>query len=349
MVFDSIEFFNVAEIRDGVLYRFPLAVCDALQIPEFDENGKVVRIYKGHRAAARSLYGAELRFVTDARRLTVRLDSDAPVSLTAYNGDFQCAYLAQGAGKIEWKLEWRAGLDGVSRASEHRFSKRVWRISVSGEGNIRFLGIDTENGEPIRPPYENEEPAFRLLAYGSSISQGVGAVYPPLNYLNTAAQIMGIDIENKALSGGCFCEKEVVEYLCGEKFDAAYLEPGTNIADRPLEVIEERVGRLIDTFCTGFPDKKIFVTTPVFGLSDVSDTASDYRRNFEKTRGVITAHAKKHANAILLDGHEILKKHYYLSADLLHPSAFGHVEAGHALAALLSPWLPGKVSEEKKF
>lgn len=348
MISGSIEFFNVAEIRGGVLYRFPLHVCDALQIPEFDAEGNFLRVHTGHRASARALYGAELRFVTEAKRLTVSLESDAPFSATAYNGDFQSAYFSQGAGKIEWKLEWRAALDGVAHTSENRFSKRVWRIAVSGDGNIRFGGIRTENGEAIRPPHTDEVPRFCLLAYGSSISQGVGALYPPLNYLNTAAQILGIDILNKALSGGCFCEKETVDYLCGETFDAVYLEPGTNIADRPLHVIEERVGSLIDTFCTKFPEKKIFVATPVCGLSDVSDTASDYRENFAKTRSVITAHAKKHANAVLLDGHGILKKHYYLSADLLHPSDFGHVRMGHDFAALIEPWLREEIAARGK-
>ena len=97
-----------------------------------------------------------------------------------------------------------------------------------------------------------------------------------------------------------------------------------------------------------FPEKKIFVATPVCGLSDVSDTASDYRENFAKTRSVITAHAKKHANAVLLDGHEILKKHYYLSADLLHPSDFGHVRMGHDFAALIEPWLREEIAARGK-
>ncbi len=102
-----------------------------------------------------------------------------------------------------------------------------------------------------------------------------------------------------------------------------------------LQVIEERVGYLIDTFCEKFPDKKIFNMTPVRGLSDVSTTTSDYRKNFEKSRKVIAEHAAKYPNTVLLDGHELLSKNYYLTADILHPSAFGHVYMGHCLAAML--------------
>lgn len=144
------------------------------------------------------------------------------------------------------------------------------------------------------------------LAYGSSITQGCGALCPQLNYLNTVAQILGIDIQNKAIAGGCFCERETVEYLCRETFDAVYLEPGTNIANRPLAIIEERVGTLIDTFCERFADKKIFIMTPVRGLSDVSKTTEDYTEYYARSRGVIVSHAQRYANAILLDGHKFI-------------------------------------------
>lgn len=335
----EIEFFNVAELRDGVLYRFPLRVCDALSIPEYDAQDHFLRMYSGHRAAARSTYGAELRFVTDAKKLTVCVESDQPYTVAAYNGDFQCGYLTAQPGKTEWELGLNGALGGVGKESEFRFSKNVWRIAAEGTGDIRFLGIRTENGEPLRAPTAEEEPKFRLLAYGSSISQGIGTPFTQLNYLNTAAQLLGIDILNKAISGGCFCERETIDYLCGEEFDAVYLEPGTNIADRPLNVIEERVGYLIDTFCEKFPDKKIFIMTPVRGLSDVSTTASDYKKNFEKSRKVITEHAAKYPNTVLLDGHALLAKNYYLTADILHPSAFGHVCMGHCLAAMLKDHL----------
>ena len=134
-----------------------------------------------------------------------------------------------------------------------------------------------------------------------------------------------------------------MDYLCAQDFDAVYLEPGTNIADRPTEVVKERVGNLIDRFCTQFPKKTIFLMTPVRGLSDVSGTAADYRENFNRTRSVITEYAKKYANAVLLDGHKLLDKDYYLAADILHPSGFGHVQMGQNLAAMLAPCFAGKV------
>ena len=339
MIHDQIEFFNVAELRDGVLYRFPLDVCDHLRIPEYDAAGRELRIHTGHRASARASCGIELRFVTDAKEVTFCYEAQNSIQCTAYNGDFQSAYQIASPGRNEMTITREREVEGVKKASENRFSKDVWRIAVSGEGDIRFLGLKTEKGEAIRPPRADECPRIRLLAYGSSISQGIGALYPPLNYLNTAAQVLGIDIINKAIAGGCFCERETIDYLTGERCDAVYLEPGTNIADRPLAVIESRVGGLIDTFCEKFPEKKIFIMTPIRGLSDVSDTALDYREKFPRSREVICRHAEKYPNAVLLDGHQLLDKDYYLASDILHPSDFGHVMMGINFANMLRPYL----------
>ena len=164
---------------------------------------------------------------------------------------------------------------------------------MEGYGDVKLIGVEPEGGAPMRAPRPDEVPQMRMLAYSSSITQGIGSLYPQLNYLNTAAQILGIDILNKAVSGGCFCEPEMVDYLCSLDFDAVYLEPGTNIADRPEAIVEERVGNLIDSFCTRFPEKPIFIMTPIRGLSDVSRSSADYSEHFPKAKRIIEAHAPK--------------------------------------------------------
>jgi hypothetical protein len=127
----------------------------------------------------------------------------------------------------------------------------------------------------------------------------------------------------------------VLDFLLKEQFDCAYFELGTNIANRPIEIIEERVGGFIDQIAQAFPEKTLYFMTPIKGLSDVSETAEDYERYFENTKSVILAHAKKYKNAVVLDGHALLDKDYYLSADILHPSAFGHIMMGVNFARIL--------------
>ena len=50
---------------------------------------------------------------------------------------------------------------------------------------------------------------------------------------------------------------------------------------------------------------------------------------------VLLEHAKKYKNAIIIDGKKLLNKHYYFSADLEHPSDFGHVMEGVNLAKII--------------
>ena len=50
----EIEFFNVAELRDGVIYRFPECVCNALNIPEFDAQGRFLRLFTALPRAPRT-------------------------------------------------------------------------------------------------------------------------------------------------------------------------------------------------------------------------------------------------------------------------------------------------------
>ena len=219
--------------------------------------------------------------------------------------------------------------------SVNRFPYDMWRIAPVSNTPVTFYGLkDRVQALPFK--YE-EKPT--VLVYGSSISQGCGAPCGLFPYVDVAGNIIGYQVKNKAIAGGCFCEKEMLEYLKSESFDIAYFELGTNIADRPIKIIEERVGAFIDDFCKSFPNKKLFFTTPVKGLSDISEFSVDYKQNFANSRKVITKHVKKYTNTYLINGHKLCEKDYYMSADLLHPSGFGHIMMGVYLANKLKKHL----------
>lgn len=335
MIFNNIEFYNVAELKDGVLYRFPEKVCNALGVPKYDRAGNYLREYKGHIVSARASFGCELRFITQSQKINFCFESEKSIWLNVYNGDFLLFSQQVEAGRNEFSFTYPDGLDGLKEKADKRFDPRVWRICPEGEGDIRFISLITENGERISPPPKNFLPSYKLLVYGSSISQGVGTPYTALNYVSTAAQILNIDVLNKSMAGGCFCEKEVVEYLCSQDFDGIWLECGTNIADRPRQIAEERIVYLIDTICRNFPQKQVFLVTPFPAFSDVSNNSVDYEQNFANTRSIISETAKHYPNTVLVDGHVLMCKANYLSADLLHPSAYGHVMTGINVAGFL--------------
>ena len=333
MLHNNLQLFNVAQFQEtngGVrLFRYPQKVIDALAVPEFDEQGNFVQTYSGHQASARTCVGIEIRFFCDSDEIAFDLESESSISVSVYSGDYQVANLHKPVGRHSFTVKRNASVKGAKEIN--RFSAEMWRILPVSDTPVTLYGIETQT--PILPFVFSTAPT--MLVYGSSISQGCGAPYGLFPYVDVAGNVLGYQVKNKAIAGGCFCEKEVLEYLKSENFDIAYFELGTNIANRPIEIIEERVGGFIDSFCKAFPKKRLFFATPVKGFDDVSEQSIPYGRYFANARKVITERAEKYPNAFLIDGHELSKKAYYMSADVLHPSGFGHIMMGLNLAEFI--------------
>ncbi len=336
MVYDNYELFNVAETQetqDGmiILRRYPEYIVGQMSVPEFDADGNETNIHTGHRAGARACVGVEIRFVSDENEIGFTVECKQPISAFVFAGDWQVAHFSAIAGRHSFKAAKNANLIGVNRQSFNRFSSKLWRIVLDSEEPVA-VKVDKVNH---KLPASEDLPKVTALSYGSSITKGVGTPFPNLRYINVAAENLGWQVKNKAISGGCFCEEAVCDFICGEEFDIGYFELGTNIANRPYPVIDARVGKFIDKVCETFPEKKMYFVTPVKGLSDVSSAAPAYAEYFANTRRIITMHVGKYRNAVLLDGHELLNKDYYLSHDILHPSAFGHVMMGINLTEMI--------------
>lgn len=338
MIIGNAEFFNIAEIGEGGrLLRFPQAVTDGLGMPVYDESGRETEeIFRGHRNYAYRLTNCEIRFVSDADKIAVRLRTEQPVEVSVYQGDYFNDSAIASPGESELAFSRYAQADGLNESQRNRFAHNVWRVVLNGDGATYLLGIE---GGKMRPPAREELPRMRILAYGSSITQGVGTPYPRLNYLSVAEQILGVEFLNKGIGSGCFCEPAMLDYFLSETYDALYFELGTNIANRPPAAIEGRLGPFIDAVCAHFRDKKIFFMTPIKGFSDVSPAAADYAERFANSRSVIRSHAEKFENAVLLDGHALVGRDWYLKADVLHPSDFGHVMMGVTFAEMLKKYL----------
>ncbi len=329
MKYRDLEIHNVSQIKDFengmiTLYRYPDDVIEKMNISVFDENGEYNGEYTGHQDAARVTRGVEVRFYSTVSEIEFTCHSTTEFSVMVFSGDYQVAYFSKEAGTHALKASYSAALGGVREGCRNRFGKDLWRISFMSATPVSFKPGDFERSYPALELL----PQKKMLAYGSSITAGSGTFFATLSYIEVAAEMLGLDVINKALPGGCFCEKEVVDFLLKEDFEIGYFELGTNIANRPVEIIEDRVGTLIDRVCKAFPDKTLYFMTPVLGLSDVSDTTPLYDEYFENTRSTIINHASRYENAVILDGHKLLDKPYYLAHDILHPSSYGHVMMG---------------------
>ncbi|WP_282936493.1 GDSL-type esterase/lipase family protein [Paenibacillus sp. RC67] len=331
MEYQGIRFHNVVELErkellPGLrLHRFPKHVRYALS-----ENGRIKAVQSN---------GCELRFVTDAKHVRVTLASlETNGRVLVFRGDFfhSSHHLQAGiAHTIHLEVPERFADVDPERLHNRAFSSKVWRVFCE-RFNAVFYDIDAL-GHEVRPPYKLEEPSLAFVAYGSSITQGAGALSHYNSYVQQAARRLEVDALNLGLSGSCHCEREVADHIAErEDWDFAFLEIGVNMMSSvPIEEFSRRAAYLLDTIIEKQPDKPVFLTTiypnRASYYKDQSHTASDNLRKYNQFLREYAA-AKKHSQLHLLEGSDIMTDFTSLTSDLTHPSDYGHITMGERLA-----------------
>ena len=289
MIYKNIELFNVEDIKEGsggtVLYRFPTDVTEQMGMREYNKR------------IARLTTGIEMRFVGEAF-ITLRI-LDWYGFVTVYLGDRQMSvHQVRKNELLTLELGYNDnGYFDTSDAPRGRYAPNVWRIVIGHDIRVRIVEIEPF-GE-IRPPKDNELPKTTMLAYGSSITHGTGAVMYENAYVYKTAEALGIQVLNKGMGGSCHCEK------------AGYL--------------------LKKAAATGKPT--VFVST-LFGSAEVCTD----KAKVEKYRAyeTVAEELAKETGVNFIKSSEILKDHTELTGDMIHPSIHGHDLMARRLSERLS-------------
>ena len=347
MMDSNIEFHNTVELEPAagggvMLRRMPRAVRDVLS-----PLGRMV---------SQDSSGCEIRFVTEADsfRLAVSTQSSclAPFEpsgqdLVIFKGAYHHSTLRLEPGKINHLHITDIG--GLTRTAflgvkpEVRdtayFPHKVWRV-LFGRYAAAFHELDTF-GYPVRPPTATERPPKRLLCYGSSITNGASPSLYSLCYAQLTARLLGMDLLNQGLSGSCWCEPEVADYLTArDDWDVMTLELGVNmrLAFSP-EQFRARCRYLLERLIARHPGKPLALITifpnahhPALATAD-SDTLRS-RVAFDEALRALHAELR-HPNLHLIEGADLLRDPSGLTKDLIHPGDAGHMEIARNLAARL--------------
>lgn len=212
---------------------------------------------------------------------------------------------------------------------EQGFSNEVVRIVLLGEA----FYIKSIHGAH-RLPKEDEVPRKKLLAYGTSITQGIGVSSPDMAYPWILAQRLGYDCYNYAMSGHAFCETEVADFLANSgAYDIILLEVSVNMLGEGYAVqeFEKRVNELLHKLIQKNPYARIITTSILTSFMDEhieGQTVKSpviYRACMEKI-------IKNLANPLIqyINPFELLSS-YHLSVDGIHPSNLGMVEIAEHL------------------
>ncbi|MBO5898497.1 MAG: hypothetical protein J6R04_05760, partial [Clostridia bacterium] len=233
MILNDFELHNVVDVEplpEGGwrLYRFPKTVRDAFAVPCCNDDCS--------HTSGQVTAGCELRFVCDNADVELSFNEDTVIE--TFRGEYPYRTVHASAGqRVCIALRLDTVLDTMKwRGEGERFSPDVWRVSLSNNYSVATLHA-VEAHAPIRPPRDDEVPAKRILAYGSSITQGIGTYLSSTSYIATVGRTLGADILCKGMGGSCFCHREVADYIADETWDVATLELGINMVRR-FEVSE---------------------------------------------------------------------------------------------------------------
>ena len=344
---DEIGFHNVAALEPadgGGLYlrRFPQSVRQSLS-----PLGQMV---------SQESAGAEIRFVTEAKSFRLSIGS-RPNILSPWETHLQDIIIFRGAFfhshyRIDPGRQNQinvVNIPGIEKFDEIQdaqrsgcgFSANVWRI-FCGRFPAIYFNLDTY-GFARRPPLPAELPSLRWLAYGSSITHGGAATVHHQAYIYHAARSANLDVLNQGLSGSCLCESTVADYFASRSdWHIATLELGVNMRDKftPAE-FRTRAEHLLQSMLKDHPNRPIALITiypnsATAGFASApAATTTECEAAFNK---VLRELARQYArpNLYLIEGSTILTDFAGLSADLIHPSDYGHALMGANLGACLN-------------
>lgn len=335
MLYDNIEFHNISELNHNVhtnemaLRRFP----ESLRLNKnMNDRAKFIMKYS---------IASEIRFVTEAPVIHLYLeDISGDSDILIFKGDFLIAQQRLHNGvteRIELNVPERFNQVTANTLHRKRFSPNVWRIFF-GNNEILYKGIDTM-GYSVRPPSSNEKPQKTMLAYGSSITMGSGSSNYYNSYAVQTARLINSDIINLGLSGACFIEQEVADFIANrDDWDIAVFELGVNMRNTYTgKQFRERVDYFLDTIQKKHSDKPIFLISifPNYANYYVDENLES-ERNKEFSSILEELHNEfKALNIHFINGSEVLTDFSGLTADLIHPSDSGFYDMAFNLSRII--------------
>ena len=340
MIFEEMEFYNVAElIDDGGAGKLLTRIPNDLRL-------SLNEAAKGH---ALFPAGSEIRFNLNGAtvKIVLNVEGEGWGIAEVFQGPFQVNWHYLDSKPTEIVIVPPANpelLAKAARKSSSSFDPSLTRLILPHLNTIRLVAIEIKNGN-ITPPSPGQTPSRRYLAYGSSITHGSAALRPTGTYAARTAELLGVDLVNLGFGAGAHCESQIADYIAGRKdWNFASLELGINmVGGFEAEEFRKRVEYLISRIAQAHPDKWLFCMD-MFAFSD--DVEENVGKS-EEFRKIVSAVVKKvnSPKVVHLDGRKILTQFSGLTLDLLHPSSSGMEQMAQNLSRFIAEKLRGGVQK----
>ncbi len=335
MLIENVQLHNVAQTRyDSARKGYLLQ-----RVPQH------VRSALNETAQMRMLepVNVEIRFVGDGPcRLT--LSSENNTEVVVFHGLFarRCRYVI-GKKPITIEMAYPENLRKLDEryVEKMAFHPRVTRV-LFGSVYRDPVYLHGAEAESLRKPVASELPDKKIIAYGTSITQGAEASTQYLNYISIAARKLNADVYNLGVGGSAYCEPPLADYIAErEDWDCALLSLSVNMQHFTIDEFSRRVSYMVHTIAGTNPDKPVVCVTLFpyhrdFGIGHENQALGGVPEDFRNAlREAVRTYPGN--NVHLLEGPDLLRNIEGLTSDLLHPGDYGMIEMGENLARLLAP------------
>ncbi len=214
----------------------------------------------------------------------------------------------------------------------YSFSFNVVRICIFSE-NVLVRRVSGKH----RVPFESEVPSFKMMTYGTSITQGFFPTAVDLTYPNILARSIKADLSNFGLAGNALCEKEVADFLkTSGSYDLIVLELSVNMLAAGLSADQffERVNYLISQMFLHQSKAKIVClgVLPFYGDFKMTNPRDKIVSSADEFRAILKNIVVSYNNprVVYADPMKALSMHN-LTSDFIHPSNFKMIEIAEYL------------------
>jgi lysophospholipase L1-like esterase len=327
MIYQNLWLHNINEVEEAdgkhILHRFPRQVRENLE-----SNGKTSTDYAA----------VEIRFIIRGK-VTIGLSTISPENesqVIIFYGDNQYESRRVTYQGIRLDLDLIYSKDSRDKIpiQGYRFSPDLVRIQLFGH-----ISLDEVSGAPDFGDYTQSSlasfPAKKYLAYGTSITQSKKALSPDLNFPGILGALTGYDVYNYGMSGRCYLEDAIIDFLSSEPYDFITLCLSVNMIARgdSAEKFRERTDKLLAALSRKNPNAPIFLISVMANWRDLGmakDESKGDHADCEAYRDVLRALGQKYPRCSFIDGRKVVS-YANLTTDFTHPGDYGMIEIAYNL------------------
>jgi len=268
--------------------------------------------------------GVKLRFVTDSETLSLTVN---------VSGGSSRRYFATDVFVNGKKLDSLDNFSGVALPADYT----TFPLAIGGEYSKTFSLGTGEKEVAVYFPWSAEtvlkelalddnafvkpkKPGEKLVCFGDSITQGYDALYPSNSYVSKLADMMDVEVYNKAIGGETFFPELAA---AKEDFEPAYITVayGTNDWSHiSQEEFVQNCSAFFKNLCRTYPHAKIFAIAPIWRKDMFAEKLFGDFADVEKC----IREAAAFDNVTVINGFSFVPQDENLYADLrLHPNDEG--------------------------